>query len=390
MSHADLKFGIFLAPFHPTRDNPTAALERDMVLIELLDHLGYDYAWIGEHHSAGFEIIASPELFIAAAAQRTKHIKLGTGVSSLPYHHPLILADRIMQLDHMTRGRVAFGVGPGALPSDAYMMGINPVDQRDRMLEAIEVLVPLLRGERVTHKASWFELNEAQLQLQPYSKPMIEMAVASQVSPAGARAAGTFGLGLLSIGATTAGGFNALAPNWEIYERKAREHNQPVDRSKWSLVGPVHIAETREQALANVRFGIDDWIRYFREVAALPIAPADGTDPAEALVASGMAVIGTPDDAIEQLQRLKEQSGGFGTFLHMAHNWADWPETQRSYELFARYVAPEFQSSNANRNASYEWTASNHQVFMGAVGTAISKEIEKDAAEKARKDKSDP
>ncbi|MEX1237945.1 MAG: LLM class flavin-dependent oxidoreductase, partial [Pseudomonadales bacterium] len=153
MSHADLKFGIFLAPFHPTRDNPTAALERDMVLIELLDHLGYDYAWIGEHHSAGFEIIASPELFIAAAAQRTKHIKLGTGVSSLPYHHPLILADRIMQLDHMTRGRVAFGVGPGALPSDAYMMGINPVDQRDRMLEAIEVLVPLLRGERVTRKA---------------------------------------------------------------------------------------------------------------------------------------------------------------------------------------------------------------------------------------------
>jgi limonene 1,2-monooxygenase len=389
MSYSDLKFGIFLAPFHPTRDNPTVALERDMALVELLDNLGYDYAWIGEHHSAGFEIIASPELFIAAAAQRTKHIKLGTGVSSLPYHHPFILADRIMQLDHMTRGRVAFGVGPGALPSDAFMMGINPVDQRDMMLEAIEVLVPLLRGERVTHKADWFELNEAQLQLQPYSKPMVEMAVASQVSPAGARAAGTFGLGLLSIGATTAGGFNALAPNWEIYERKANEHNQPIDRSRWSLVGPVHIADTREQAFANVRFGIDDWIRYFREVAALPIAPGDGSDPAEALVASGMAVIGTPDDAIEQLHRLQEQSGGFGTFLHMAHNWADWDRTRRSYEMFARYVAPAFQSSNANRNKSYAWTASNHQVFMGAVGTAITKEIEKDAAEKAEKDKPD-
>lgn len=382
MSTDDLKFGIFLAPFHTTRENPTAALERDLELIEHLDGLGYNYAWIGEHHSAGFEIIASPEVFIAAAAQRTRHIKLGTGVSSLPYHHPLMLADRIMQLDHMTRGRVAFGVGPGALPSDAYMMGIEPERQRDMMLEAIEVLVPLLRGERVTRKTDWFELREAQLQLTPFTRPMVEMAVASQVSPAGARAAGTFGLGLLSIGATSAGGFNALAPNWEIYERKAKENNQPIDRSNWSLVGPMHIAESREQALENVRYGLGDWVRYFQEVAALPIAPSDGTDPAEALVESGMAVIGTPDDAIAQIERLQAESGGFGTFLQMAHNWADWAQTKRSYELFARYVAPAFQGRNTNRVESYQWTASNHERFMGQVGKAIEKEINKDAAER--------
>ena len=385
MSYADLKFGIFLAPFHTNRENPTIALERDMQLVQLLDELGYDYAWIGEHHSAGFEIIASPEVFIAAVAERTRYIKLGTGVSSLPYHHPLILADRIMQLDHMTRGRVAFGVGPGALPSDAFMMGINPTEQRAMMLEGIEVLVPLLRGETVTKKTSWFELNEARLQLTPYSKPMVEMAVASQISPAGARAAGTFGIGLLSLGATSAGGFNALAPNWEIYERKAKENQQVIDRSKWSLVGPVHIAETKAQAMENVRYGIDAWITYFRDVAALPIAPADGSDPAEALIDSGLAVIGTPDDAIEQLHKLQAQSGGFGTFLQMAHNWADWEETKKSYQLFARYVAPEFQSSNVNRVASYAWTASNHEKFMGAVGEAISKEIEKDEKEKASK-----
>ncbi len=385
MSFDNLKFGIFLAPFHTNRENPTIALERDMQLVQLLDELGYDYAWIGEHHSAGFEIIASPEVFIAAVAERTKHIKLGTGVSSLPYHHPLILADRIMQLDHMTRGRVAFGVGPGALPSDAFMMGINPGEQRAMMLEGIEVLVPLLRGDTVTKKTSWFELNEARLQLTPYSKPMVEMAVASQVSPAGARAAGTFGIGLLSLGATSAGGFNALAPNWEIYERKANENQQLIDRSKWSLVGPVHIAETKAQALENVRYGIDDWITYFREAAALPIAPPDGSDPAEALIESGLAVIGTPDDAIAQLNRLQQQSGGFGTFLQMAHNWADWEATKESYQLFARYVAPEFQSSNVNRVASYVWAANNHDKFMGAVGEAIMKEIDKDEKEKASK-----
>jgi limonene 1,2-monooxygenase len=382
MGYPDLEFGIFLAPFHALKENPTEALARDLSLIDHLDSLGYDRAWIGEHHSAGLEIIASPEVFIAAAAERTRHIKFGTGVSSLPYHHPLILADRIMQLDHMTRGRVAFGVGPGALPSDAFMMGIKPEQQRHRMLEAIEVLVPLLKGETVTRKTEWFELNQARLQLQPYTKPMIEMAVASQVSPAGARAAGSFGLGLLSIGATTAGGFNALASNWEIYQRKAKEHQQIIDRKHWSLVGPMHIAESREQAFENVRYGLPDWIRYFQDVAALPIAPTDGSDPAQALVDSGMAVIGTPDDAIQQLKRLQEQSGGFGSFLQMAHNWADWQPTLKSYELFARHVAPVFQSRNQNRSASYDWAASQYEHFVGAVAGAIGKEIDKDNTEK--------
>ena len=118
-----LRFGIFLAPFHPVGQNPTLALERDLELIEHLDRLGFDEAWIGEHHSAGYEIIASPEVFIASVAARTRTIRLGTGVSSLPYHHPFILADRLSLLDHLTRGRLMIGVGPGALPSDAFMMG---------------------------------------------------------------------------------------------------------------------------------------------------------------------------------------------------------------------------------------------------------------------------
>ncbi len=155
-----LRFGIFIAPFHPNSENPTLAIERDFELVQWVDKLGYDEAWIGEHHSAGYEIIASPELFIATAAERTRHIRLGTGVSSLPYHHPLMLADRINQLDHVTRGRVMFGVGPGALPSDAIMMGIDISKQRDMMDEALDVLVPLLRGETVTRKTDWFTLEQ--------------------------------------------------------------------------------------------------------------------------------------------------------------------------------------------------------------------------------------
>src|SRR5688500_470671 len=167
-----LRFGIFLAPFHPPHRNPTLALERDLELIVRLDELGYDEAWIGEHHSAGFEIIASPEVFIAVAAERTKHIMLGTGVSSLPYHHPLMLADRMVLLDHLTRGRVMLGCGPGALPSDAFMMGIEVARQREMMEESFEAILELLAGEKpVNRQTDWFTLKDARLQLRPYSDP---------------------------------------------------------------------------------------------------------------------------------------------------------------------------------------------------------------------------
>ena len=358
-------------------------------LLELgrhLDALGYDEAWIVEHHSAGYEIIASPEVFIAAAAERTRHIRFGTGVSSLPYHHPLILADRIMQLDYQTRGRVMFGVGPGALPSDAFMMGIDPLKQRDMMTEALRALVPLLRGETVNMKTEWFELAEARLQLAPYTQPHVEIAVASQVSPAGARAAGEFGLGLLSIGATSTGGFNALASNWNVCEQRAKEFGQTVDRNAWRLVGPVHIAETREQARKDVEFGLELWIKYFREIAALPLAPEGGTqDLVDALNDSGLAVIGSVDDMIEQLERLEQQSGGYGCFMNMAHEWADRPATLKSYELIARYVMPRFQRTNTERERSMNWAAENRPRFIGAVVQAIGNELQKHTNEQAEK-----
>ncbi|MDP1736996.1 MAG: LLM class flavin-dependent oxidoreductase [Caulobacter sp.] len=380
MAGTKMRFGAFIAPFHPLRENPTLALERDLELVQHMDRLGYDEAWIGEHHSAGYELIASPELFIATVAERTRHIRLGTGVASLPYHHPLMLADRINQLDHITRGRVMFGVGPGALPSDAFMMGIPVSAQRDRMDEAIDVLVPLLRGEMVTKKTDWFELNEARLQMTPFSRPSVEICAASQVSPTGATAAGRHGLGLLSIGATQSGGFNALASNWAIAEEKAKESGQVMDRSGWRLVGPMHIAETREQARADVRHGLDDWLYYFREVAALPLAPQDGSDPVDALIASGMAVIGTPEDAIAQIERLEQQSGGFGAFLFMDHNWANWDAKKKSYEMMARYVFPKFQDLNVNREASLTWAAENRPRFIGeamaAVGMRVAQHIQ--------------
>jgi limonene 1,2-monooxygenase len=383
-----LKFGIFLAPFHPVGQNPTLALERDLQLIEHLDELGFDEAWFGEHHSAGYEIIASPEVFIAAAAQRTRHIRLGTGVSSLPYHHPFMLADRLVLLDHLTRGRLMVGVGPGALPSDAFMMGIDPAKQRDMMEESLEAILLLFAGdEPVSYETDWFKLVKARLQMRPYQRPFPEVAVAAQISPAGPRAAGRFGCSLLSIGATSAGGFDILGAHWDVMEERAAEFGTTVDRSKWRLVGPVHIADTKEQAIEDVGFGLAEWVDYFQRVAALPLAP-DTTNHeslVDALNASGFAVIGTVEDAVTQVERLRKQSKGFGTFLLMGHEWADTAATRHSYELIARYVAPEFQGSSRTLTASRDWAADNRPEFIGAAGAAVMSAIEKHQEEKEQK-----
>jgi limonene 1,2-monooxygenase len=352
-----LKTGVFLAPFHALTENPLLALERDMELLVHLDRLNYHEAWIGEHHSGGYEIIACPEMFIAAAAERTRHIRLGTGVVSLPYHNPFTVAGRMMQLDYQTRGRAMFGVGPGSLIYDAIKMGLKAEDQRRKLDEALDVVMALMQGGTVTKKTDWFDLHEARLQFKSYSQPMMEMAVASARSPTGALSAGKHGIGMLSIGGTSDDALKAHASNWGVYEDSARKNGKTADRRKWRIVTFAHVAETREQARADMKFGLEDFKRYFSEVATFPIVPPDiTTDPAEYLVSSGIACIGTPDDCIRHFERLwRGSDGGFGGVLLLAHNWADWPATKKSYELIARYVHPQFQrNANELRQWSYD------------------------------------
>jgi limonene 1,2-monooxygenase len=160
-----LRAGVFLPPFHPNDEDPLLCMERE--LMQWLDKHDYAEAWIGEHHSGGYEIYGQPELFIATAAERTRRIRLGTGVISLPYHHPLMVADRIVQLDYQTRGRVMFGFGSGLLPSDAMMLGIDPETQRDRMADAIDIITRLLAGEIITQHSDWYAMREARLHPRP-------------------------------------------------------------------------------------------------------------------------------------------------------------------------------------------------------------------------------
>jgi len=369
-----MKYGIFLAPFHRVGENPTLAIDRDMELIEWLDYLGYDEVWIGEHHSAGWELIASPEIMIAAAAQRTRHIMLGSGVTSLPYHHPFLVAQRFVQLDHLTRGRAMLGCGPGALVSDAYMMGIEPATQRPRMDEALDAIMALLRCEEpVTMKTDWFELRDVRLHLAPYTDPYFPISVASVMTPAGMISAGKHGLGVLSLGAGLPGGPEAIAEHWRLAEDTAAKHGTTMDRGKWRLVVNVHVADDDELALRQVHAGErHETVTYFEETLGRPPGRAD--DPIRQGVAAGTTLVGTPDTVSKGIERLIDLSrGGFGGLLFRANEWASREETLKSYELFARYVMPRFQGSLDTVAGSNQWCRDKRKTIFGPNVAAIRK-----------------
>lgn len=353
-----MQFGVFIPPHHvPTNYNPTLALQHDIEIVKLLDTIGYDEAWFGEHHSGGVELINDPMLFIAHVAPQTRNLRLGTGVVSLPYHNPLWVADKLALLDHLTRGRVILGVGPGALASDAAMIGIKPSEQRDALDFDMDVLMHLITSdEPISVETSRYKLVEARLQLDFYQDPHPPIVAAAVVSPSGPRIAGKHGLGLISIGATMKAGVDVLAMHWDVLEARAKEFSQKADRDAWRIVNIMHLAKTKDQAIKDIQYGLKDWCEYIKHTAAAPQIQVSGNDISgylEWIGDNASVVIGTYKDAIEHIESLIEISnGGFGNFLLFDHNWCELETKKQHYELFANYVIPHFKQTNLKMKSS--------------------------------------
>jgi limonene 1,2-monooxygenase len=389
-----MRFGAFLAPHHPVGENPMLQFRRDLDLVEQLDRLGYSEFWCGEHHSSGWEMIASPEMFLAAAGERTSRIKLGTGVISLPYHHPFNVAQRIVQLDHMTAGRVIFGTGPGALPSDAHTFDIDPMLLRDRQDEALGVILRLLRGEpRFSYETDWFTMRDAQLQLLPV-QDQIPAATASMVSPSGMTLAGKYGIGVLSIGSMASEGITALATQWDFAEDAALESGATVDRSDWRVLLNWHIAETRELARDQARQGLQRWHNEYIVGTLQRPGTVAYDDPDEALDAicggaskgiAQSAVVGTPDDLVEFIRKMSDLTGGFGTAIGFVHDWATPRDTSNSWDLVARYVIPELNGYTQNLKDSQKFVSTKRDSFNRAGEAILDKILSNEKAAEAMK-----
>ena len=269
-----LRFGIFLAPFHPAGENPTLALQRDLELVEHLDRLATTRRGSASTTRPAREIIASPEIFIAAAAERTQHIKLGTGVTSIAYHNPLWVAERMVLLDHLTRGRAMLGCGPGSLPTDSMMLGPQP-DRHPRAARGRPRHHHAAAARRDGHRSRPRPTTsiDARLHLRPYTEPCFDIAVAAVASPTGSAHGRPHGVGLLSIGATlTKDGFDALAHHWNVVEERAQALR--ADRR------PGDVAAGRPDAhRRDPRAGLQG--RRVRHRDVVPLLPEDRGVPAD-------------------------------------------------------------------------------------------------------------
>ncbi len=380
-----LNFGAFLAPHHPVGEHPMLQFRRDLDLVEELDRLGYDEFWCGEHHSSGWEMIGSPEMFLAAAGERSKRIKLATGVVSLPYHHPFNVAQRMVQLDWMTGGRAIFGSGPGALASDAHTLGIDPMTQRDRQDEAIGIIRRLFQGERVTAKSDWFTMRDAALQLLPLQEEM-PFAVASQISPSGMTLAGKHGIGVISIGSMSNEGLNSLPTQWGFAEAAAAKHGKTVDRKNWrGLAELAHRRDPREGARRGPR------------TACCAIITNTSSAPCSGRVRSRSA---TPTrrstrprsrprprrrsaprtTSWRESSRCSRSAAALALVVGFVHDWANPENTMRSWDMVARYVVPEINGYLKGLRQSQDFVATNRGVFDRAKEAIMAKINENEAA----------
>lgn len=372
-----LRLGLFIAPFHAPNEDPTLALERDLDIAEYADQLGMAEVWFGEHHSGGYEIIMSPELMIAAAAQRTRRIMLGTGVITLPYHNPLMTANRIAQLDHMTRGRVIFGVGPGILTADAHMLGLDARESREKLDQGVDVIKRLLAGEMVTEKSGWYDLRDAHCHLTPY-QDSIEIALASAFTPSGGTLAAKHDTALLCLAATSPDGYDALSSNWAIAQAAAAKYGRTMDPARVRCATDMHIAETRDLAMDQARKGFAITQRYFiNQTAHIAASPLDIS--LEQMVESGEVIVGTPDDAVAQIRRLEAKIPDFGTLLLFDKNWASTEHKKRSLELLMRYVLPEINGTNDSRQRSFDWQGEHAQEYFETMQQATQRAFDKHA-----------
>jgi limonene 1,2-monooxygenase len=193
--------------------------------------------------------------------------------------------------------------------------------------------------------------------MRPYSN--FDITVATTMSPSGSKLAGRHGVGMLTIAATEPQAFQVLDYNLTVWREEAARHGHEAQPQNWRLMGPMHIAETEQQARHNCRYGLQWVFDYLSHIIPLgdpsgPPPPTDYDGFVDYLVESGRMVIGTPEMAVAQIQRLQEKTGGFGTFLMMGADFANWPSTLRSYELFAEEVMPHFTGQAATVQASYD------------------------------------
>jgi alkanesulfonate monooxygenase SsuD/methylene tetrahydromethanopterin reductase-like flavin-dependent oxidoreductase (luciferase family) len=355
-----MRYGYFMMPMHPPGSFLADTLDHDLRQVERLDALGFDEAWIGEHFTAEWENIPSPEIFIAAALQRTKQIRLGTGVTCLPNHNPFHLAHRIAQLDHHARGRFMWGVGSGGFPGDFEVAGMDPSTgiQRRYTIDAIDTVLDLWRDPKpgANTAYSWsFSVPTPDLTIakhvhvKPFQQPHPPIAVAGVSEKSDTLGmAGERGWIPMSINFVP---IRVLKTHWQGYAEAARKAGRTPKSADWRISRTIHVSDTNGRAREETIEGSigRDFTQYFvplltlgRGLGALKIDPSmtDSAINTEYMVDNDIFIVGDPATVAAKLRHLYAQVGGFGGVLALAADWPDWSTWDHSMTLLATEVMP--------------------------------------------------
>ncbi len=353
-----MKLGLFTMPVHPPEKSRTQCYEEDIELIVRADELGFSEAWIGQHHTLAWEPIPANDVFISNVFPRTKNIRLGTGVSIVPQHHPANIAVRLALLDHLSRGRLNCGFGQGGVPTDWELFDLPDGKTQGLMtVEGIDMVLKLWQAEAPFDFQGQFwhikiqspnpKLGIGTL-LKPYQKPHppIAMSVVKGGSMA-ARMAGQRGFIPVSTNLVPTA---TVADHWKTYCAGAADAGRPTpDRSIWRVSRMIYIGETNDAAWKHVLSGTfgrscEYLIALMRDSNILnlvkhrPDLPDD--DVTVEYFIKQLAIVGDVNEVTRQLQALYEETGGFGTLLMIGPDWDDKARWIRSMELLARQVVP--------------------------------------------------
>ena len=368
-----MKFSIFMMPLHYPTENPSLAFDRDIALIHFADELGFDECFIGEHHSGGWETMPAPEMALAKASAHAHRVRLGTSVISVPFHHPFHVAERMAFLDHLTRGRAILGVGPCALVTDKNLFALPTEKLYPMMAESVEIIVRLLESaEPIDYDGQFWQLKQMRLQLRSYQQPRMQLAIASSGNAVSLELAGKFGMIFLSPAGKNVRNNQTKAEQWQKVEAIAAKHGTKTSRDNWRIATCVYLAESREEAWRDVEASIGRDLQYFAAIGLKgPYEAYPGQPLSEITPRSGADrrdwIIGTPEDAIAQIERMQRETGGFGGLMLTTHEWVGTEKMRRSYELFARYVMPYFRGHTAGYQD--EWRRIQDAVANGGINT---------------------
>jgi alkanesulfonate monooxygenase SsuD/methylene tetrahydromethanopterin reductase-like flavin-dependent oxidoreductase (luciferase family) len=354
-----MKLGYFMMPLHNLgRDYHTTLME-DVEAVLYAEELGFEEYWCGEHYTSSVEPITSPMMFLSYIAAKTSRIKLATGVACLPHHHPAMIGGEAAMLDQLSNGRFIFGVGPGGLGSDCELMGTLEANRPDMVIEAVEQIQHIWTTEPPydIQGKYWKTKVTAQyhpdiglgLMVKPMQQPGPPIAISAS-SPYSGTMKVAARKGWMPVTANFVADWN-VASHWPVYAKECALLGKVADPDIWHVARSIHVADTDEEAEAEVKKagGTYDWYFdylwriYDRGNMKAPVVVNEGDDPA-LLKHEGMrdhfTIYGSPQTVTRKLLEFRAKVGPFGTLLMAAHDWENKTAMKRCMELMAKEVMP--------------------------------------------------